>query len=240
MSKSVFADLEQQAFPYRFAGQLEVERLLGGVPNDPKVAEGWLRKKLSPTNEAFLQQIIAETAAERGISGRDAAKVVEEQRTINGFKRDPERHAPDRSCCTRNPECGGELYIEGRQLKAAIKEATSVAIAAGKIKQEGWGKTRKFLMNYLAEHVFVVERRLYLGVYEPHEVLQSFVHTFRGNSIKYEEVVHGAVVNFTVISDHPFTEKEWATIWLCGEKQGLGASRSQGYGTYEVTRWDAQ
>lgn len=29
-------------------------------------------------------------------------------------------------------------------------------------------------------------------------------------------------------------------IWTSGEQQGIGASRSQGYGRYEVTRWEKQ
>jgi hypothetical protein len=41
-----------------------------------------------------------------------------------------------------------------------------------------------------------------------------------------------------VITDHDFTPKEWAAIWTAGEQNGLGASRSQGYGRYEVVRWD--
>ena len=27
-------------------------------------------------------------------------------------------------------------------------------------------------------------------------------------------------------------------IWLTGEQQGIGASRSQGFGRYEVTGWE--
>lgn len=224
--ESIFAKISAEQYPYRFAGQLFVSQLLGGVPNDPKIAEGWLRKKLSGSNEAFLQQLIAETAVERGISGEDAAKVVKEERTVNGFKRDPER--------------GGELYIEGRQLKAAIKEAVSVAGAAGRIEMRGWGKTNKGILSFVAEHVFVVERRLYLGRTEPDAVLQGFVHTFRGNSIKYEELAENVTLDFTVISDYDFKAKDWAAIWTTGENQGIGASRSQGYGTYAVTRWEAQ
>jgi hypothetical protein len=45
-------------------------------------------------------------------------------------------------------------------------------------------------------------------------------------------------VGFTVVSDYEFSEKEWATIWVTGGSQGIGASRSQGYGRYIVTRWD--
>lgn len=74
---------------------------------------------------------------------------------------------------------------------------------------------------------------------EPTGVNQKFVHTFRGSGIQYEEFVMNAQIDFTVIADHEFTPEEWAAIWTSGEQQGIGASRSQGYGRYDVTRWDS-
>jgi hypothetical protein len=114
-----------------------------------------------------------------------------------------------------------------------------VAVAAGKLNARGWGTTNKGLLNFIAEHVMVVEDRLPLGVTEPTRVMQRFIHTFRGNGIQYDEVVEDAEINFTVIADHSFAEKEWAMIWLTGEQQGVGANRSQGFGRYQVTRWEA-
>ena len=40
------------------------------------------------------------------------------------------------------------------------------------------------------------------------------------------------------MSDRDFAAEEWALLWLTGEQQGIGATRSQGYGRYEVTRWE--
>lgn len=217
----VFDKYRDDAFPYQYSGTLHVGVICGGVPTDPKVAEGWLKTKLGIDNDRLIQEMVAETMIERGVSPEEAVSMVNAQKNLNGFKRD---------------EKG--LYIEGRQLKAALKEAVNVAVAAGKLDKRGWGKTNKGLLGYLAEHVFVVEERLHLGVAEATGINQRFVHTFRGTGIQYEEYVEGADIDFTVISDHDFTDKEWATIWLCGEQQGIGASRSQGYGRYEVTRWE--
>lgn len=217
----VFDKYRDDAFPYQYSGTLHVGMICGGVPTDPKVAEGWLKTKLGIDNDRLIQEMVAETMIERGVSPEEAVSLVNAQKNLNGFKRD---------------EKG--LYIEGRQLKAALKEAVNVAVAAGKLDKRGWGKTNKGLLGYLAEHVFVTEERLHLGVTEATGINQRFVHTFRGTGIQYEEYVEGADINFTVISDHDFSDKEWATIWLCGEQQGIGASRSQGYGRYEVTRWE--
>jgi len=218
---SVFATYRKQAYPYRFAGTLVVSTIAGGTPTDPKVAEGWLRTKLGVDNDRLVQEMVAEVMVERGVTADEAVPLVNELKNLNGFKRD---------------EHG--LYIEGRQLKAALKEAASVAVAAGKLTGRGWGKTNKGLLGYLAEHVFVVEERLHLGVTEASGIAQRFVHTFRGTGIQYEEYVDDAKIDFTVMADHEFTDQEWATIWLCGEQQGIGASRSQGFGRYEVTKWE--
>lgn len=218
---SVFAKYREEMYPFRFAGSLHVGVIAGGTPTDPKVAEGWLKTKLGVDKDSLIQEMVAQVMVDRSVTADEAVKLVDSQKHLNGFKRD---------------ERG--LYIEGRQLKAALKEAASVAVAAGKLNVRGWGKTNKGLLSYLAEHVFVVEDRLHLGVAEASGISQRFVHTFRGSGIQYEEYVEDAKVDFTVISDHDFTPKEWAAIWTCGEQQGIGASRSQGYGRYEVVRWD--
>lgn len=217
---SVFAQAKLDHFPFRYAGQLTVGTIVGGTPTDPKVAEGWLRTKLGGTDDR-IREMVAETMVERGVTAAEATEIVNINQHLNGFKRD---------------EKG--LYIEGRQLKAALKEAASCAMAVDKLKSKGWGKTNKGLLNFMAEHVFVVEERLYLGVTEPTGVNQKFVHTFRGSGIQYEEFVTDAVIDFTVIADHAFSPSDWAAIWTSGEQQGIGASRSQGYGRYDVTRWD--
>lgn len=217
---SVFAKHQAAMFPYRFAGQLVVGTIAGGTPTDANVAEGWIKTKLGATDD-ILRQMVAETMVDRGVTADEAAEEVAKNKHLNGFKRDEQG-----------------LFIEGRQLKAALKEAASCAVAAGKLTARGWGKTNKGLLSYLAEHVFVVEDRLHLGVDQPTGVNQRFVHTFRGSGIQYEEYVTDAKISFTVIADHDFSEKEWAAIWTSGEQQGIGASRSQGYGRYEVTQWD--
>lgn len=217
---SVFQKYRAQAFPFRYAGQLMVGTIAGGCPTDQKVAEGWLRTKLADKDE-LIREAVAETMVERGVSAEEAAKLVDATKHLNGFKRD---------------EHG--LYIEGRQLKAAIKEAANVAAGAGKIPGKKYGTTNKGLLGFVAEHIFVVEDRLPLGVTEASGVVQRFVHTFRGTGIQYEEYVEDAKVNFTVETDWDFGDEFWAMLWLTGEQQGVGASRSQGFGRYEVTAWE--
>lgn len=222
-----FDSFRAQAFPYKFRLVLAVPTIAGGTPTDQKVAEGWLRTKLTGAdNDEVLREAVSKVMAERGVSNEEATKLVVENKHLNGFKRDSER--------------GGELYVEGRQLKAAIKEAANVAAAADKIPSRKYGTTNKGLLGFVAEHIFVLEERLYLGVTEPSGVAQKFVHTWRGTGIQYEEYVSDAKVTATVVTDWEFDEKFWAMLWLTGEQQGLGASRSQGFGRYTVEEWELQ
>jgi hypothetical protein len=184
------------------------------------VAEAWLRAK-GNVKDHLLTQAVAEIMAERNVDENTAITEVIEKGHLTGFKSDPERG----------------LYIEGRQLKACIKEAASVATAVEKLPDR-WGKTRKGTLGFVSEHIFVVEDRLYLGLDEPSEVRQSFVHTFRGSGIQYTELAEDVEIGFTIESDYDFKESEWGALWLTAERQGVGAARSQGFGRFVTVEWE--
>lgn len=220
-----FDHYQSEAWPHRFTCELTLRTIAGGTPTDPKVAEGWLRTKLGDPDD-LIREAVAEVIAERGVTVEEATKQVDITKHLNGFLRD-----------------GKGLFIGGRQVKAMLKEAASVAVASGKVEGRGWGKTNKGLMAFFAEHLVVDEDVVYLerngaSLTEPDEVIQRFVHTWRGNGIQYEEVCSDVTVTFTVKSDWDFPEKFYALVLLTGAEQGLGASRSQGMGRFEVTRWE--
>lgn len=219
---SAFAAHTNTAWPHRYNATITVTNLAGGVPSDPNVAKGWLGTKLADKDD-LIRDLVAQTMVERGITADEAATEVDKLKHLNGFKRN---------------EHG--LYIEGRQLKAAIKEAAGVARAAEKLKRQ-WGATNKGVLGFVAEHIMVVEDTLQLDVTEPSRVLQSFPKNPRTGQtgIQYTEVIDKTSFDFTIISDYKFADQEWAMLWLTGEQQGIGASRSQGFGRYEVTRWEA-
>lgn len=218
---SVFDTYRDLAWPFRFEGTLHVYNIAGGIPSDEKVAEAWLRTKLTD-KEDLLREAVAKTMAERGISAEEAAQVVASLKHFTGFKRHP-KHG---------------LYIEGRQLKAAIKEAAMIAVGSNKIPLKNWGVTNKYLKGFVAEHIMVVDDLLPLGVTEPSGIVQQFVHTQYGSAPHYKEHVDDCDIHFTVITDWDFTAEQWAQIWLTGEQQGIGASRSAGFGRYTVTKWE--
>jgi hypothetical protein len=223
---SVFQKWESQAYPFVYRGELVVATIAGGTPSDSEVAEAWLRSKLTADKDELIREAVAKTMVERGITMDEAAEVVSSLRHLNGFKRDEDG-----------------LYIDGRQLKACLKEAVSIAANEGKITTKGWGNPdnanyKKGIKSWFPEHVFVIEDRLGLGVTEPTGIMQRFVHAPHGTGIQYEEFVENAHIEFTVESDHEFPDEQWAAIWLTAERQGVGASRSQGFGRFTVTKWD--
>jgi hypothetical protein len=215
---SVFEQYRPTAYPYNYEIELTVKVIAGGTPSDPKVAEGWLKTKLGVDKDDVIRSMVAEVMLERGVTMEEATQIVNMNKHLNGFKRGD-----------------SGLYIEGRQAKAAIKEAANV-----RWPKDRWGPTRKGTLSFFAEHVFVPEDRIYLNEKEkgtPTGINQRFVHTFRGSGIQYEEFVEDAHLRFHVITDYDFTDEQWGHLWLTGEQQGIGASRSQGYGKYEVSAW---
>lgn len=227
----MFDKYRNEVWPMEYRGRIKITRICGGVPNDPNIAKSWLEKKLGVSDNEQLQKLLVQTMLERSgdtpMTREEAIGEVIRQTSVNGFKAD---------------QYG--LYIEGRQLKACLKEGISVAVAAKKIVATGWGATKKWITNYFPEHVFVVQDTLHLfdengkHIVDRPEPTQRFVSTFRGNAISYDEILPEAYIEFNVITDHPFSEKEWATLWVTAEQQGLGANRSQGYGRFEVVAWD--
>jgi hypothetical protein len=256
LARSVFADRHHLVYRYQYRAQIIVTQLVGGTPSHPDVAEAWLRAKLGDrTTDEQIQEELAAVLRARGVdmitaSEKDKADAVDEVsrlRNLSGFKRDFDtdlaRMLQGQASAAGMPAAEaratiGELYVEGRQLKAMIKEVANIAAGAGTLDSRGWGHTRKSLLSFVAEHIHVPDDRIYLAQAESTRVNQAFVHTWRGSGIKNEEVVADAVLDFAVWSDWPWTDDEWAVIWVTAERNGLGASRSQGFGTFAVTRWE--
>ena len=243
---SAFQQYRDKAYPYNYRGQMVVSALAGGTPTNPDVAAAWLRSKGygGALKDEMLRAQVAEVMQERGVDENAAIEEVAKSRHLTGFRRIPMKPSPRE---LRHPDFRnhkGQLYVEGRQLKAALKEAASIAADVDKIKARGFGNnSRKGIISFMAEHVFVPERRLFLyhdgePVMEPDDIHEGFVHTYRGHGIQQLEIVYDAEIPFTVKTDHEFTDEEWAMLWSTGEDNGLGAARNQGWGTFVVTEWE--
>lgn len=235
---SVFEEWQNKIYKSRYQATLLVYELHGGVPMNPNVAKKWLEVVLAGS-EAHLATLKDQIIDEIGLEGLSDDELLEEmsrRNNLNGFKRN----------ATREPlAMGGEfgrnatdqLFIEGRQVKAMLKEAASIAVAGGHLNSRGWGKTNKGLLGFLAEHIFVEEDYIPLGVSEPSGIHQRFVSTWKGTGIQLEEYVTDAKPSFVVATDYDWPKDFWPTIWTIAERNGLGAARSMGFGRFEVVEW---
>lgn len=222
----VFDSYKDEVWPFVYDAVIQVNHMHGGRPQDPRVVEGWIGSKIK-TQPERLRQLVDEAIDALGFTPEDLdnpdrlAKVLTEaaRKKLNGFYRMPD----------------GQLAVEGRHIKAMLKEATNIAYPwVDGVKYKG-----KSMKNTVAEHVFVLEDYIPLGIREPDGIDVRFAPGSNGQrSITREEYVEAATVAFTLTTDLDWKEEIWAKIFLTGQLQGFGTARSQGYGTFEVTKFD--
>lgn len=204
--------------------------IVGGIPSHKSVIEGWIRSRMD-LGDAAISELVNQTVEERGVLTPDeaieAVMASDLAPSVNGFKRDD----------------NGQLCIEGRIVKAALKEWMNSAYPGtkfpGKTKIEG---LRKGLMRYAAEAVRVEDLLIGLGVKEPTRVEERIKHvmTPQGprSSINRVEVVEQPEVTFTIsVRDDFIPEEAWARIWSVGEAIGIGADRGRSDGQFELLEW---
>jgi hypothetical protein len=206
------------------------DKLVGGVPKDPKLIEGWLRSQAGIEDPYDLRLAVMRTVAEVGGGpaphgdgdGIDQAAVaLAAQKRTTGFKLGPDG-----------------LYVESRQVKAMLKESTNVVFAG-----ERWGPTRKAARSFFAERVFVHPDQLPLGAREPSGA-ETIVGHLSGpagprSTLGCYEYVERPVLDFRVqVLRDCITPDQWRDIWCHAQESGFGALRSQGYGRFDVVRWE--
>lgn len=229
-ASDIFGKAAEQTYTRYRVGLQFKHLIVGGIPSDKSVIEGWIRSRMD-LGDAAIAELVSQTAAERGVMTPDeaieAVMASDLAPSVNGFKRDE----------------NGQLCIEGRIVKAALKEWANSAYPGtkfpGKTKIEG---LRKGLMRYLAEAVVVEDILIGLGVKEPTMVEERIKHvmTPQGprSSINRVEVVERPAITFTIaVRDDFITEEAWARIWSVGEGIGLGSDRGRSDGQFEITEW---
>ncbi len=213
-------------------------RLVGGTPKDPKIVERWLRAKTGVSDEEELLKMTERTLAELGRQSSTFEDMEEASEKIANLKQ------------TMGFKVGEKgLYIEARQVKAMLKECTNIyfeGVKWGKRKKAtGEGETAgKLARNYLAERVFVAPDKIWLGVSEPSGIDTFIGHVIgpRGpqSTLAYYEYVDSPRLAFDVqVLNDSIKSEDWPMIWITAQSNGLGAMRSQGFGTFDIVKWEA-
>ena len=196
--------------------------IAGGLPVDPRLIEAW--QQANWKRNAKLLPGDPETAEEAAVRTAELVSGLPSEETgWTTFARDHERR----------------LCIEGRQVKAAMKEASNILRLA--LPESKNGKPQAW-RSRCAEQVFVAERLLVLqpGRTEPDDMLERPIHvmTAQGprDAIKRTDLCYdwSLVCTLKVLSAKGalFTRDVLDTLFEYAGENGLGADRSQGFGRF--------
>lgn len=230
--KSIFHDARRAEFTQYHVSLALRDKLIGGIPRDPKLIEGWLRKKLAipGDQEDELRRALLRTLAELGHDITDISALADigpaveqlagEKNTV-GFYRDEQG-----------------LYLERRNIEAMLKESINVVMP--------WPKERlggKSAKGFLVERVFVEPNHVSLGRLEPDGVLRWIGHPSgpqgKQATLTYYEYVERAEIGFDLfVLGDLIPASLWPKLWVHCEMNGLGALRSQSFGRFVVTQFD--
>ncbi len=197
--------------------RLHVERLVGGIPKNPALIQGWLKGR-GITGGVEIETMAKEEAAKLGASAieeaawkgfyQDAESLFIEPRNIRGLLKQSARAIPD----------GGTKTI-----KAALKKLTdNLAISPSRIRPTRNGT------------VFTAP--------DGSEERAVHVMTPQGprTALKRSDYVMHADLDFSLTPSHPDLKEAWLRDLLeyAAEFLGVGSDVSQDEGKFRVVSWD--
>ena len=201
-------------------GQIE-----GGVPKDPAIIKTWLETKGISSADVYQETV----AAMGGEANGDELQADASEKHWCGFK---------------SGDVG--LYIETRQIKAALKEAANV----NKDALTKYNPKLKQAKARIAERVFIYELddpdQIPLGRETPSGTEQRVVHAMsrRGpvHSIKLTDYVSAPILSFRieVLDDGLFTKEALTALLEYMGRNGIGSNRSQGAGQFKLLELQEQ
>jgi hypothetical protein len=216
-----------------YEGEHKLFTLVGGIPKDPDTIRKWLKARLE-LEDTEVMAIAEETIQEMGWTRVDSSEqldqlvdaVMAKDTKGNSFKM-----------------ANGQLVLEGRNLKAAIKEAAN-ALYPGIEKWPGHpASTRKGLASYLTERVEVVDHYINLGRTRPDTEGEQRIKHISGpqgkrSTINVVDICEDVKITFTVrVLDDCIKPELWQEIWEYIELGGVGADRARGDGRGELLSW---
>jgi len=208
--------------------KLRLHDIAGGTPMSPDLIKGWIDATCKDKSDEERAKLVeASLEALPDISEEKAA------RSWVGFKRNE----------------NGEFFIDGRCIKAMLKEGGNILKEiipnGGKQRGKNKGKDKGItaLKSKVADRVFVVEHQVYFTrngerVKEA-QLEERPVHamTPQGprSSLKRTDILRDVDVEFTVrrLATDDVPEEALYAILVYAQQLGLGADRSQGRGTME-------
>ena len=220
----------------RVNAELQISnRIVGGIPTDPKLIEAWIAARMPEYSAAEREAIAKKTVAELGEATEDAAAGM-----WTTFKRN-----------------ASGIYIESRQIKAMIKEASNVmrelltkAEAKAKGKEEKTSKSKYTnLRAKAAERIYVEADVVPLltadgqPIPKPDGSEERPIHVMTPmgprNALKRVDYAGpGTKIRFSMryLADGLVDMELLNVLFEYAKWNGLGANRSQGDGRFEVLK----
>lgn len=230
--------------------------VMGGIPADPKIIEAWIRTKGKGVidRDEELRLMMVRTLQEQGVEGigpddtfekiLDASAAIAKLKSTVGFKFDK-----------------AGLYLESRQVQAMLKENTNILFS-----DQRWGPTGKSPKGMMAENVSFESERIHMShvvgaedipstdlwqirdpelvpVVEPSGIQLMIGHvegaSGKRSTLTYHQYCFRPRIRFTMmIIRNRFGADIWEEVWTAAEGNGLGAVRSQLFGTFDLVRFD--
>lgn len=185
------------------------DQLHGGIPAKEEVIKGWVESKIKKgemkMTDEEAQKLIEQT-------GQEVASVQEEV---------------EAGGCVFKVDKDEGLYIEGRQVKACLKEGF---VMLGFIHKDA--KKRKVTKQFLQHALHVDDDVILLGVEQPHGFEESVAHVVgpRGPRacFKRNDYVEQVEIEFTVkhLKSAGLKDDDFKRVLVVTQDIGLGANRS--------------
>lgn len=218
-----------------YKAEYHLDTLVGGIPKDPDTIRQWLKARLE-LGETEILAIADETIQQMGWTAGDLGSEQLDELVDTVMARDTKGNS--------FKSVNGQLVIEGRQIKAALKEAAN-ALYPGVTKWPGHpgAVTKKGLASYSVERVEIWERYLPLGRDKPDIVGEQRIKHISGpqgkrSTINVVDLCEDVNIAFTVkVVDDFIGEELWGQLWEYVELGGIGADRARGDGRGSLTKW---
>lgn len=222
---------EARVFTKYRVGLTFTELVVGGIPQKPEIIESWLRQRILGGDLELAHQLRTTLV--------DLAIEVPEVATPEELIEAANKIAATKSGNTFRRGAYG-VALASYNVKAMLKESTAILYP---YQVEKWGPTKKAARSMMAERIFVDDYLIPLGRDEPDGTLTQVGHISgpkgpRSTLTYYDYCVQPSVTFTMSASEDCITREQWERILVQGQRLGLGALRSLGYGQFKITAFD--
>lgn len=199
------------------------DMVMGGIPKAKELIATWLKARTKGAIDEKEAEKMAKTIAEEVNA---ESKEEMENAAWTGFKSD---------------DFG--IYLEERQIKAAVKEC---AKTLGMTRRPGFRDGVNHGLFTVPDIIYIMkpdEKGDLQPVPDPEGAIENPIHIMspRGprSALKKQDYVKNGILHFSIRVGSPMvTEKDMLMLLVLAMNSGLGSSRSQGFGKFDLLTFE--